>query len=286
MASSESGDVRVANLKWLPRLSVENAMAEEEQPNSGPRPLRPLVRFARSAVAAPARGVGVIIDEALAAERRARAALEATTGRLASGALDGLLTQLFSDEFVDRVLEHVESAALAQRVVDRLLDDGIVEQISDRVIEGPELEHVVSTALDSDQVQNALARAVDSEGVERLLRRLIASPGSERIVALVLDSPLLTEAITGLLESEELWILVDEIARSPSVTEAISHQGMGFADQVADQLRDRSRGADAWLERTAHRWRRRHGGAAPAANGDVLPDGEAPPPLIGGGDRQ
>ena len=47
--------------------------------------------------------------------------------------------------------------------------------------------------------------------------------------------------------------MVDEIARSPSVTEAITHQSVGFADQIADTVRDSSRDADAWLERAARR---------------------------------
>jgi len=69
-----------------------------------------------------------------------------------------------------------------------------------------------------------------------------------------------------LLESDELWLLVDEIAGSPSVTRAISQQGVGFADQVAGVVRRRSERADARLERAAHRLvRRRHDGeqAAP-----------------------
>jgi hypothetical protein len=37
------------------------------------------------------------------------------------------------------------------------------------------------------------------------------------------------------------------------VTEAITRQSVGFADQVAGQVRDRSRNADARLERAARR---------------------------------
>lgn len=220
-------------------------------------------------VTMPARGARALLGSGLAIERRTRAAVLSTARDLALEALDTLLARAFSDESVDHVMTHVEAAGVAQRVVDRMLDDGIVEQIATRVVEGPELERVLASALESDRVQDALASAIDSEGVERLLTRLLASPGSERLVALVIDSPLLTDAITGLLESEELWILVDEIARSPSVTEAITHQGTGFVDQVADNVRDRSRGADAWLERAARRiGRRRRDGGAP---GDGLP---------------
>jgi len=67
------------------------------------------------------------------------------------------------------------------------------------------------------------------------------------------------EAVARLLESDDLWVLVDEIARSPSVTDAISHQGMGFADQVAAAVRERSLRADARLEHAARRLVHRRG---------------------------
>jgi hypothetical protein len=63
--------------------------------------------------------------------------------------------------------------------------------------------------------------------------------------------------VERLLESEELWVLVDEIARSPAVTQAITQQSLGFADQVAGGVRERSRDADGMLERAARRIVRR-----------------------------
>jgi hypothetical protein len=52
-------------------------------------------------------------------------------------------------------------------------------------------------------------------------------------------------------------VLVEEIAESPAVTDAITQQGFGFADEVAGGMRARSRNADAWLERAARRALRR-----------------------------
>jgi hypothetical protein len=46
--------------------------------------------------------------------------------------------------------------------------------------------------------------------------------------------------------------------RSPAVTAAITQQSVGFADQVAGELGERSRQADARLERIARRLLRRH----------------------------
>ena len=54
----------------------------------------------------------------------------------------------------------------------------------------------------------------------------------------MIQGPLLDEAVSRLLESEDLWLMVDVIAQSPAVTEAISRQSIGFADQLADWMAD------------------------------------------------
>ena len=48
------------------------------------------------------------------------------------------------------------------------------------------------------------------------------------------------------------------------MTAAISQQGLGFADQVGDQVRGRSRKADDWMERAARRLIGRQPSALPA----------------------
>ncbi len=110
---------------------------------------------------------------------------------------------------------------MTQRIAEHMLEDGIAEQVADRVLSGPELERILTAAF---------------------------------------QSTLPEELIAQVLESEAVWILVDEIARSPSVTEAIAHQGTGFLDQVAEKARDRSRDADVRVQRLAQRLRRRRGG--------------------------
>jgi hypothetical protein len=110
----------------------------------------------------------------------------------------------------------------------------------DRVLESNELERVVVVAINSEHIQAALKQALES-------------PGAVQLIDSLFDSGLLDRFFERLLASESLWNLIDEIAGSPAVTAAISQQGLGFADQVGDQVRERSRKADDWMERAARR---------------------------------
>jgi len=125
-----------------------------------------------------------------------------------------------------------EAAAGAGRSVER--------RAVNRVLEGDELERVVVVAINNTHIQAALKQALESDGAAQVIDSLF-------------DSGLLDHFFERLLASESLWNLIDEIAGSPAVTAAISQQGLGFADQVGDQVRDRSRRADDWMERAARR---------------------------------
>jgi hypothetical protein len=130
-------------------------------------------------------------------------------------------------------------------------------------------------ALDAVLASRVTAEAVDrivaSALVERAVARLLATDALEQVMASaqeaalaqrLIDSELLDEFVDRLLQSEDLWLLVDEIARSPAVTEAIGTQSIGFADQIAGVVRDRSRTADARVERIARRVLRRKAAAS------------------------
>ena len=116
-----------------------------------------------------------------------------------------------------------------------------------------ELEELLSTALDSERVQRGLRRAFESDGARKLIDSLF-------------DSGLLDDFVDRLLASGAVWRLIDEVADSPAVTAAITQQSLGFADQVAEEVRGRTRSADDWLERAAHRLSRRPPPAAGAGS--------------------
>jgi hypothetical protein len=151
---------------------------------------------------------------------------------IAQGAvLERVLDEVLATEVLDHIVDRAEQAGAVHRIADRVLADGLVERAAERFLAGPEFERLVVLTLDS--------------------------PGVERAVASLFESRLLDQVVARLLSGPELWRVVDEVARSPAVTEAIQHQGVGFADQVAGEVRDRSRTADAVVERTTRRLLRR-----------------------------
>jgi hypothetical protein len=129
--------------------------------------------------------------------------------------------------------------------LDALLASRVATEAADRIVASALVGHVLDQMLAGDGLERVLASAETASVPQR-----------------VIDSHLIDEAVDRLLESEDLWLLVDEIARSPAVTEAIGTQSIGFADQIAGVVRDRSRTADARLERLARRVLRRRAGAA------------------------
>jgi hypothetical protein len=129
--------------------------------------------------------------------------------------------------------------------------------VADRTLGSPLAREAVARILTSPLLDDVLRRlalqALDSPELERLVSEALDSPEAERLAGRVIDSRLIDVVVERLLVSDGLWVLVDEIAQSPSVTEAISHQGAGFANQIAGVARDRSRSADDRLEQLAAR---------------------------------
>ena len=86
-----------------------------------------------------------------------------------------------------------------------------------------------------------------------LIGKALESENAEALVARLFESGLADQFIDRLLTSKAVWRLVNEIAASTAVTAAVTQQGLGFADQVGDELRARSRQADDWILYKARR---------------------------------
>jgi hypothetical protein len=187
--------------------------------------------------------------------------------------LERLTRRLVAGDTLDHVLDAAEAAGVPQRIAERLFVDGIAEQIAARLLEGPELERIVARAAESEALHGAIAGALDTPGAERLLATALESPGLSRMVNRIVESRVVEEAVSRVVDevierlprTDGMWVLIDEIATSPAVMDAISHQGSTFADQVAGEVRDHSRNADARLERAARRLLRRRPRPEPGA---------------------
>jgi hypothetical protein len=130
--------------------------------------------------------------------------------------------------------------SLEQRAVDRLLESGELDRL-----------------LASTRLQAIVAQVVRSEG-------------ATQVIDTFFESGLFDRFIDRLLSSDGLWRLVDVIAASPAVRAAVSQQGLGFADQVGESVRARSRKGDRRLERAADRLVRRH----PTESGQIPTHGD------------
>jgi hypothetical protein len=193
------------------------------------------------------------VTEAAALERRARVAAGDLAGRAALAFVDAVV----ASSYTERAVDHVLDSPLAEHAIGHAVSGPLVKATArdvalhaERILEDPEFERIA-------------ARVSESPTVERLVTRIAESPAIERTVGQVMDSRLLDQVVARLLESEELWLLVDEIAQSPAVTEAIAQQGLGFANEVADQVNQRTRRADAITERIARRLLHRHARVEP-----------------------
>jgi hypothetical protein len=126
---------------------------------------------------------------------------------------------------------------------DRAADALVV--LLERALATPQAERAVRALVEGPLVDVAVRSAVEAQLVEHVAAELERSGEIDRIVA-------------GVLRSEELWLVVEEIVKSPTVTQAISRQGMSFADQVGDEIGERTRRADDRLDRFARRLLHRH----------------------------
>jgi hypothetical protein len=165
---------------------------------------------------------------------QARDAAADAAGRVVVTAVDRAAGSPRTADVMAVVVRSPLPARAVSDIVDVLLERGVAEQIAERILAGPE--------------------------IDRLLGALFESPRVAELADLL---------VNRVLESEELWLIVDRVAQSPAVTTVITQQGAGFANQMADEVAERSRRADDRLERRARRLLRRRttGVAAPPVTG-------------------
>lgn len=145
------------------------------------------------------------------------------------------------------------AVVVERRAVDRLMDSGELERTLNAAIDSVKIQASLERAFQTDSVKRQVDNLFDSGLLDQVVARLFDTGLIDRVIDKVFDSGLIDRILDRLLASEGLWHLIDEIAASPAVTAAISQQSLGFADQVGDEVRVRSRKADDWVERAARR---------------------------------
>jgi hypothetical protein len=209
-------------------------------------------RAAAEAVDTAGRGGVALVDRVLAWQRTQ----EALDLALQSSAAERAVRTLAEGRLPDLAIRTLIREGIASRVAEELIAGGVARQVTDRLLTGPELDEIVCAVVDDPRTGALVAHVLETDG-------------TERIVAQLLESRVVDAAVTRALAGEELWRVVEAVAGSEAVTEAITRQGVGFADQVADDIGERSRRADARLERAANRLLRRRerpgGGPPPLA---------------------
>lgn len=128
-----------------------------------------------------------------------------------------------------------------------------------------------TTRLVTDAGLALLARALATQTALDAVDVVLRSPAAQRAVRTAIDGPLADAGTARLLAGRNLWLVVEEVASSPMVAQAIARQGAGFADQVADEAVERTQRADDRLERAARRLLHRRPPPPEAAGGPFAP---------------
>jgi hypothetical protein len=107
--------------------------------------------------------------------------------------------------------------------------------------------------LSSPELDRIVTAIVQHEGSGRIADRILTSPLARHVGRQAVDSGALDAVLDRLVEREAFWALVDVVAGSPAVGEAIGRQSRSAVTDVVDGLRDGAVQADDWLERVARR---------------------------------
>jgi hypothetical protein len=105
---------------------------------------------------------------------------------------------------------------------------------------------------------------LDGPGLLRRLERVLDSDQATAIAAVVGRSAALDELLRQLAANEGLWALIDVIAGSPAVRDAVTQQSVGLAGGVSRIVRSRARSVDDRIERVARPLGRQQPATAPA----------------------
>ena len=161
-------------------------------------------------------------------------------------ATEGAVETVIASKAVQGSIERVVASPAMTSAVDAVVGSPAVQETLERVVSGPAFAGALRTIL-------------SPETVDMIAEEVTRSQMIQKITVTAMEAGEMAPIVDAFLEREELWILVQTIAESPAVIDAVRQQGFGFADQVGDEVRGRSRTADQVIARTARSFIGRRG---------------------------
>ena len=228
---------------------------------------------ARLVARAPGTGrpLGMLEEIGRREQRRAldaaEQALDTTLHRALASRWAGELTEkLLTSPQADAALRRLLDGPAVDRLVVAMVEAKVVERATAELIAAEVPAHLVGQVLEAGLLDEVVTRVLADESVEATVERLLTR---------WFEGPLYEDVVNRVLASQELWHLVDEIAHSPEVMEAITAGSASLAGEVADQVRRRTIVADDVAERVARkvlrRSQRKDRAALPPGDGGLPP---------------
>jgi hypothetical protein len=149
--------------------------------------------------------------------------------------LEGVLEDALAAPEVERAIDRVIAGTLPDAIVRSLIEHRVVEHLAEELAATVEIDAAVTTVLEHDTTQ-------------QLVAAVIASPGLDRV---------LVQATDRALRGPELQRVVEHVAASPEVRDALQQQSTTLAQEMAQGLRTKAESLDDVAERTVHGWFRR-----------------------------
>ena len=163
-------------------------------------------------------------------------------------AREGAVVRLRSRSRLEGLIDDVLNAPEMERAVDRLLAGPLPDTVVRSLLENQVVERLAAELAADVDVDVAVSAALAHETTQRLVAAIVTSPGLDQ---------LLVQATDRVLRGPELERVVEHVAQSPQVRDALTHQSTTMAEELADGLRTKAETLDEVAERTVRGWLRR-----------------------------
>jgi hypothetical protein len=178
-------------------------------------------------------------------------------------AIDGRIARVRGRRELEAAIGELLAAPEVERAIDATLAGPLTDAVARSLVEHRVVERVAAEVVANGDLDRTLIAALDHEATHRLVETALGSPGLERLVLGVLESRLALELTDRLLRSDEMQQVIEHIATSPEIREALTVQSATLAEEMAAGVRQRSSSLDDAAERRVRGWLRRPRPAEP-----------------------